>query len=106
VSKTYIARVLGRPAQDKFTISVPIKSDPRIRPYQVVDFEDGKESITECEVVDPSSKKGKLYEEIFPSSLVKFYDTESGVTTSTSSSGIGFSCIVELHPVSGRLGNI
>jgi tRNA pseudouridine32 synthase/23S rRNA pseudouridine746 synthase len=51
VEKRYMALLEGVPAQEKGTISIPLLSDPVNRPRQVVDYERGKEAITDYELV-------------------------------------------------------
>jgi tRNA pseudouridine32 synthase/23S rRNA pseudouridine746 synthase len=51
VEKRYMALLEGVPAQKKGTISIPLLSDPVNRPRQVVDYERGKEAITDYELV-------------------------------------------------------
>ena len=52
IYKRYIALLDGSPQQDKGRISLPLRPDPLDRPRQVVDFEHGKEAVTDFEVLD------------------------------------------------------
>ena len=40
------------PAEERGTISLPLLSDPINRPRQVVDYERGKEAVTDYEMLD------------------------------------------------------
>lgn len=51
VRKRYVALLDGVPAQKKGTVSLPLLCDPINRPRQVVDYERGKEAVTDYEVV-------------------------------------------------------
>jgi tRNA pseudouridine32 synthase/23S rRNA pseudouridine746 synthase len=51
IQKTYIALLEGIPVQSKGTISLPLLCDPINRPRQVVDYERGKEAVTDYEVI-------------------------------------------------------
>ena len=52
IRKTYVALLEGTPAQPRGTISLPLLCDPINRPRQVVDYEHGKEAITDYEMID------------------------------------------------------
>ncbi|MEL0630024.1 RluA family pseudouridine synthase [Psychromonas aquatilis] len=51
IDKTYFARVEGIIEQDQGLIDLPIRCDWENRPRQIVDFEQGKSSQTEWEVI-------------------------------------------------------
>lgn len=51
IAKTYFARVEGIIAQDAGLIDLPLRCDWENRPRQIVDFEQGKSSQTEWQVV-------------------------------------------------------
>ena len=51
IRKSYVALLDGVPAQDRGTISLPLLCDPINRPRQVVDYECGKEAVTDYEVI-------------------------------------------------------
>ena len=51
IDKTYFARVEGIIEQDSGLIDLPLRCDWENRPRQIVDFEQGKSSQTEWEVV-------------------------------------------------------
>ena len=52
ISKTYVALLEGTPGQPRGTISLPLLCDPINRPRQVVDYEHGKEAVTDYEMID------------------------------------------------------
>lgn len=53
IRKRYVALLSRRPAAPrKGTIALPLRPDPMDRPRQVVDFNDGKEAITEYEILE------------------------------------------------------
>lgn len=52
IRKTYVALLEGTPAKPRGTISLPLLCDPINRPRQVVDYEHGKEAITDYEMID------------------------------------------------------
>lgn len=103
----YVARILGRPREARFTVSCAIRPEPRIRPYQVVDAAQGKESVTECQVVEEDSELGRQYAALFPAHLVS---APSSSSTSATAPGAGagaemsapVSSLIELRPLSGR----
>jgi 23S rRNA-/tRNA-specific pseudouridylate synthase len=94
VEKVYVARILGRPDVKEFTVSCPIRPEPRIRPYQLVDAAAGKESVTHCTVIEEDSAVGRQYAGLFPPHLVA--GSEGG------SEGATVSTLVELRPHTGR----
>lgn len=55
IAKTYIAVLAGIPDQPAGRISLPIKPDYANRPYQVVDHDLGRESITDYRVLDTAN---------------------------------------------------
>lgn len=97
MDKVYVARILGTPVHSTFTVSCPIRPDVRIRPYQIVDAVAGKPSITQCQVIDKHSDKGRLYASLFPEHLILSVDCDgvNGVHTVESS-------LIELRPLTGR----
>jgi len=58
VSKTYFAKVMGKPEQDKGTIELPLICDWPNRPKQMVDFERGKKACTHWQYVHTETTKG------------------------------------------------
>ena len=52
IRKTYVALLEGTPAKPRGTISLPLLCDPINRPRQVVDYEHGKEAVTDYEMID------------------------------------------------------
>ena len=50
--KSYIARVWGTPAEDEGRIIAPMRFDWPNRPKQMIDFEEGREAITDWEVME------------------------------------------------------
>jgi len=56
VQKRYIAWVLGDVSQEKGRISLPLRVDVNDRPRQIVDFTNGKEAITEYQVLKRESQ--------------------------------------------------
>lgn len=62
--KTYIARVWGEVEPDSGTINLPLKADWPNRPRQMVNFESGKQSVTDWEVI--SRKDGISRLVLFP----------------------------------------
>ncbi len=57
VRKSYVAQVDGVPIQHKGTIALPLRPDHDDRPRQVVDFEHGKEAITQYQVLEHRGSK-------------------------------------------------
>ena len=51
ISKSYVALLDGVPDKERGTISLPLLCDPINRPRQVVDYERGKEAVTDYEVI-------------------------------------------------------
>ena len=51
IRKSYVALLDAMPAQERGTISLPLLCDPINRPRQVVDYERGKEAVTDYEVI-------------------------------------------------------
>nr|MCR5241261.1 RluA family pseudouridine synthase [Prevotella sp.] len=51
VSKTYIALLEGTIPEQCGTISLPLRADPLDRPRQLVDYEEGKQAVTDYEVL-------------------------------------------------------
>ena len=51
ISKSYVALLEGVPDKERGTISLPLLCDPINRPRQVVDYERGKEAVTDYEVI-------------------------------------------------------
>jgi hypothetical protein len=100
VTKVYVARILGRPRETTFTVSCPIRPEVRIRPYQVVDAAQGKESVTECRVVEEDSELGWQYAALFPAHLVG--SAAQDADADTGSSDVPVSSLIELRPLSGR----
>lgn len=64
VEKTYIAVLDGELKVSSGTISLPLMPDYENRPLQKVDFENGKEAITQFKVQE--IKEGKTYIEFYP----------------------------------------
>ncbi len=64
VCKRYVAILDGVIPITKGTISLPLRSDPMNRPYQVVDWDDGKEAVTEYEVL--SVQNGRTRVALYP----------------------------------------
>ncbi len=64
VKKEYVAVLNGLIAHDQGNIELPLRADLTNRPYQVVDFEDGKTSSTVYRVV--SRENGKTRIKFFP----------------------------------------
>ena len=58
--KTYAARVWGEVQPDNGTINLPLKADWPNRPRQMVDFENGKPSVTDWEVLRGDNKTTRL----------------------------------------------
>lgn len=52
VDKTYVALLDGLVADDRGTISLPMRLDVDRRPYQIVDFIHGREAVSRFEVLD------------------------------------------------------
>lgn len=59
VGKNYIALVEGEPANSSGVISLPLSADYNNRPMQKVDYENGKEAITQYKVLQTYNDKGK-----------------------------------------------
>ena len=59
VRKTYIALIEGEPKQSMGEISLPLSADYNNRPMQRVDYENGKEAITEYFVLATYNKEGR-----------------------------------------------
>lgn len=59
VRKTYIALIEGEPQQQIGEISLPLSADYNNRPMQRVDYENGKEAITEYFVLATYNREGK-----------------------------------------------
>ncbi len=59
VRKTYIALIEGEPKQSMGEISFPLSADYNNRPMQRVDYENGKEAITEYFVLATYNREGK-----------------------------------------------
>ncbi|MBR4119981.1 MAG: RNA pseudouridine synthase [Bacteroidales bacterium] len=59
VRKTYIALIEGEPQQQIGEISLPLSADYNNRPMQRVDYENGKEAITEYSVLATYNKEGR-----------------------------------------------
>ena len=53
IQKKYVAIISGKDIPEKGIISLPLMSDYLDRPRQIVDHEQGKEAITEYEVLEP-----------------------------------------------------
>ena len=51
ICKRYVALLDGTPTTERGTISLPLLCDPINRPRQVVDYERGKEAITDYEMI-------------------------------------------------------
>lgn len=99
----YVARVLGRPAEREFTVSCAIRPEPRIRPYQVVDAAKGKDSVTNCKVIEEDSDLGKQYAKLFPASLAILPRLEDEAGAEGGAAGaLVTSTLVELRPRTGR----
>ncbi len=60
VSKTYIARVWGRPTEDAGRIELPLIADWPRRPLQKVCWEHGKPSMTEWRIVSEDKESTRL----------------------------------------------
>jgi len=58
VSKSYEALVYGIVKEDYGTIDLPIRLDISNRPYQIVDFENGKSAITQWEKLSIENRYG------------------------------------------------
>ncbi len=59
VRKTYIALIEGEPKQSMGEISLPLSADYNNRPMQRVDYENGKEAITEYFVLATYNREGR-----------------------------------------------
>jgi tRNA pseudouridine32 synthase/23S rRNA pseudouridine746 synthase len=61
--KVYVARVAGVMAKDRGRVELPIGADWAFRPRQKVDFEKGREAVTEFEVVErlPGETRLRLF---------------------------------------------
>lgn len=59
ISKSYVALLDGVPDKECGTISLPLLCDPINRPRQVVDYERGKEAVTDYEVI--GDRRVRLY---------------------------------------------
>ena len=64
IHKTYVAIVCGVVTQKKGTISLPLMPDPNDHPRQIVDFQNGKEAVTDYEVISIHGNETKL--RLFP----------------------------------------
>lgn len=64
IRKRYIAVLDGIPKQQKGTISLPLLPDIYDRPRQRVDYENGKEAVTEYEIL--SVENGKTRVRLYP----------------------------------------
>lgn len=53
IQKKYVAIISGKDIPEKGIISLPLMPDYQDRPRQIVDHEQGKEAITEYEVLEP-----------------------------------------------------
>ena len=65
VKKRYVALLDGvpdRPASG--TISLPLRPDPLDRPYQKVDYDNGKDAVTEYRITDNDGRFARV--ELFP----------------------------------------
>ncbi len=60
LSKTYVARVWGRVEADSGRIDLPLATDPDARPRQMVDFENGRNAITEWQVAEREKDAKRL----------------------------------------------
>ena len=60
VKKRYIALLEGNIEQDKGIVNLPLCLDHENRPQQMVDFERGKEAVTEFEVIERKNGKTKI----------------------------------------------
>lgn len=109
-----MARVLGRPKESVFTISCPIRPEPRIRPYQVVGQAEGeregdgtvgagKPSVTEVRVLEEGSPLALQYSTLFPAHLIGC-STSSSSSSSSSGDSLPGTSLVELRPHTGRYG--
>lgn len=61
VEKTYVALVEGTVSADKGTICLPLRPDPFDRPRQCVDPVDGKEAVTDYEVMERDDTTTRLH---------------------------------------------
>lgn len=59
--KIYEALVYGRIAEEEGTIEIPIRLDINNRPYQIVDFENGKNAITKWKRLSVENHFGHKY---------------------------------------------
>ena len=60
IYKRYIALLDGVPAQQRGTISLPLRPDPLDRPRQVVDHEHGREAVTDYEVLSVEDGRARV----------------------------------------------
>lgn len=60
VKKTYIARVWGTPSNDSGTINLPLRCDWPNRPRQMVDHEQGREAITDWQIMTKDEQTSDL----------------------------------------------
>lgn len=59
-SKTYLARVLGRPNQDCGSVELPLICDWPNRPLQKVCYQDGKPSLTHWQLLSSDSESSLI----------------------------------------------
>lgn len=60
VDKEYIADIWGCPDADKGRVELPLRCDWENRPLQIVDFEQGKNALTDWEVLERFSNSTRV----------------------------------------------
>ncbi|MDX2148315.1 MAG: RluA family pseudouridine synthase [Planctomycetota bacterium] len=60
VMKTYVALLEGSPARDEGEIALPMRLDVERRPYQIVDFEQGKPAVTRYRVLSREVDRARV----------------------------------------------
>ena len=58
--KSYVARIWGHPEKDKGTVDLPLICDWPNRPKQKVDFENGKQAVTEWEIIKREEQESRV----------------------------------------------
>ncbi|MDH5613194.1 MAG: RluA family pseudouridine synthase [Gammaproteobacteria bacterium] len=61
INKQYIAIVRGVPGEKRGVIEIPMRGDPDDRPRQVVDYQQGKSSITQWKVISVDGDRTRLW---------------------------------------------
>ncbi|SLN68417.1 Ribosomal large subunit pseudouridine synthase A [Aquimixticola soesokkakensis] len=78
--KTYVARVFGRLAEKTGTVNLPLIVDWPNRPLQMVDFERGREAVTDWRVVryEDTATRVRLYPKTGRSHQLRVHMREIG----------------------------